>query len=262
MAKNDFYIEQNLGMVLKVNKAENKETSTGKKFVELSCQTPEGAFIKVKNFERNTDIDFVNDGQQNLKNIVEQVKSGKTVYIKKGAYYNKNKSTQFDWLTSSFGEDGRVYYEVSGFVDVLKYKETEDGDIVSYDNYGNDVNRMFSEIDNDIQITMYVKGIEDNRVVFTNNSSEYEKVLAIDVSDTSKVEIGRAYKIRLKFVKGEKIESVVDTTVDWWNTSDNKVSFAPNKLIPTFVKKLDKSIDIVSADNKSNSVENDDEMPF
>ena len=249
MAKKEFNVEQSISMVLKVTGGDVKtiETKKGSKVVsELKCVTPEGTFIKISNFERDSE-GYVNNKQKEIRDIIDRVNKNKeTIYIQKNIY--RGKKGQFDWLTSDVSDDGSVWYKLDGFVDILDFYTEDEVDFVTYERFKTSVTKPFNEISNDINIVMYVDGKTEDKVYFTNNG-EYEKLLVVHSSNTSKVEIGRAYAVKLKFVKGEKIRSNEVKEVDWSTDSEPSSKFTPDKLIAIGIKILDEVIESKKSDD-------------
>jgi len=258
MARSKDVIGQTISMVLKVNKAQIKEVKVKDKnqeVVELSCSTPEGTFVKISNFIRPTEVTYVNEENAKLKDIANRVIGGETIYVNKNIYVNK-KGAQYGWLTSQVSDDGQIWHQIDGFVDELEFHTEEEVDIVSYEKFKTVVEKPFKEIVNDIKITMYVDEKTEDKVYFTN-ADQYEKRTVINVKDTSKVEIGACYDIKLKFKKGAKVEGEVVESSDWGNTAKSEgATFAPDELIPTAIRKTDLKME------GSNADEEDNELPF
>ena len=120
---NKVRISQNIKMIALVTKGESKTVTTqkgDKEILELTLRTPEGAMVKVSNWVRESDNDFVIQKTDELRAIIAEVtgdtKTGSKVYISKNIYMNKD-DVQFDWFTSEETDEGNVYHQVEGFVD-------------------------------------------------------------------------------------------------------------------------------------------------
>lgn len=248
-------ISQSIKVIGLVTKGESKTITTkkgDKEVLELSVRTPEGCLVKISNFVRESDSDYVNQKTEELRAMIIEANNKQKVYISKNIYMNKE-GIQYDWFSSQETDDEKVFHQMDGFVDRLTHSELEDGDYITYEAFGQQYVEKFEDIENSIAITMYAYDKTESKVYFTNEA-EYEKEVVVDVKDTTDVELGTAYSLKLKFVKGDMVQtSAKDVKLDWGaEEATYNTTFMPDKLIPISVVKtklVSERIDGGSADD-------------
>jgi len=238
MAKKDV-IGQSLKMVIKVTGGEIK-TDIGEKkstMIELKGVTPEGCLIKIKNWVRESELDFINEGNDKLRDIVARANGGETIFTMSNGYVNKN-GKQYVWLKSQESDEGKTYHEIEGFVDILDFETIDNVDMVTYNNFGTEVTYRFEDIENVINATMFVEDKNESKIYLTNDA-EFTKELIIDSKDTDGAMEGVAYFLKLKFEKGAMVQA--DAVEAEWGSEEatGSASFAPDRLIATTIRKTD-----------------------
>lgn len=238
--KREFKIEQSVDIIGVVFNAQLKEIGANKlEMVEIGIKTPEGVIVNVSKFTKETGSEYVNGKIAEMVALVDRVTEGEKIYVRKNIYSTEDKG-QFDWLTSYETDEGKSYFKATGFLDELDWKETDEGDLISWTKFGNATSKLFTDIQNEITVTMYAKDKDENKVFLSDLKEDYPNELAISVDNTDGVEEGVAYKLKLKFVKGAMIEAekAIEVELDWGATEEKgKYEFEDDKLVPFSVVK-------------------------
>ena len=264
MAKNKFEASQSIWFVAKVvgAKKEDKEvTKSKKKYVEysLTAKLPEGnaIFIRKKRWELTdgkVEADFVKESFDKLDKIIEDVNANKPVFISKFISKPKEKA-QFDWLTSYQNDDGRVSHSIEGFVNIQDFDiEGDDKFIIKF----KESSTVFTDIESKIEVYMYVVDTDGDKIILTDGKEEYPNEFIVTVPEgmENKAEIGQAYYIKSKPIKGKKVK--IDGIFDFDGTSSD--GYEPDKFEIVGLKKLDKIVLTTVGDNTKAG--NDEDTPF
>lgn len=255
MAKK-FEASQSVWFVARVMgaKKEEKETKSGKKYVEynLTTRLPEGntIFIKKRRWEISAgkeEPEFVKESFDKLNKIIEDVSSSKTVFISKFISKPKEKS-QFDWITSYENSEGKVTYSVEGFVNLQEFEESGDDFLIKF----KEGSSNFKDLKSKIETSMYAVDVEGSKIVLSDAKESFPNELIVYLPEgiENKVEIGKAYNIKANFIKGKKVKS--EGVFDF--NGGSKAEYEPDKLEVFYLSKIDGAV-------LDNAVSTDD-FPF
>lgn len=261
MAKSKFEASQLvwfIGKVVGAKLEKDKETKeTKKKFDEysLTVKLPEGNTIFIRKRRWKTDKDevqFVKDSFDKLDAIIEDINNNKPVFISKSISKPKDKP-QFDWLKSFENADGRVSFSIDGFVNIQDFDIDGDNFIIKF----KEKSAKFTEIESKFDFYMYAVEVNENKVTLSDGKSEFPNdiILTLPEGVENKFDIGQAYNIKAKAIKGKKVNT--DGVFDFDGTS--KDDYESDKLEIVSLKKLDKIVLSTVGDNTK--VDTDD-MPF